>query len=277
MSQDPPAGSDKDDWTTSTRKEFYDYYAEQSNSESTRQRFRSQKDRILKVHGENGPGRSLDVGDIGGGAGSLSMIWAEGGHRVRCVDINAHLIELARKRSVERGLDITFEVASATDLPWQDQSLDVCCMPELLEHVEDWKRCLDEMARVLRPGGILFLSTSNKLCPKQQEFALPLYSWYPGRLKAHYVRLANTTRPELANYATYPAVNWFTPYSLRAALLSRGFDRILDNFDLAALGNLGTAKTLVLSLIRSNPIFRCFGYLLYPGTVLLAQKTRGCP
>lgn len=80
MSQDPPAGSGKDDdWTTSTRKEFYDYYAEQSNAESTRQRFRSLKDRILKVHGENGPGRSLDVGDIGGGAGSLSMIWAEGG------------------------------------------------------------------------------------------------------------------------------------------------------------------------------------------------------
>ncbi len=77
------------------------------------------------------------------------------------------------------------------------------------------------------------------------------------------------------NYATYPAVNWFTPYGLRAALLSRGFDRIMDNFDLAALGDLGTAKMLVLSLIRSNPIFRFFGYLLYPGTVILAQKTRG--
>ncbi len=183
MSRDPASGSGKnDDWTTSTRKEFYDYYAEQSNAGSTRQRFRSQKDRILKVHGENGLDRPLDVGDIGGGAGSLSTIWAEDGHRVRCVDINAQLIELARKRAVERGLDITFEVASATDLPWQDQSLDVCCMPELLEHVEDWKRCLDELARVLRPGGILFLSTSNKLCPKQLEFALPLYSWYPGRL-----------------------------------------------------------------------------------------------
>jgi 2-polyprenyl-6-hydroxyphenyl methylase/3-demethylubiquinone-9 3-methyltransferase len=182
MSQDSAAGSDKDDWTTSTREEFYDYYAEQSNAESTRQRFRSQKDRILKFHGENVPGWSLDVGDIGGGAGSLSMIWAEDGHRVRCVDINAHLIELARKRSVERRLDITFEVASATDLPWQDQSLDVCCLPELLERVEDWKCCLDEMARVLRPGDILFLSTSNKLCPKSLEFALPLYSWCPGRL-----------------------------------------------------------------------------------------------
>ena len=175
MSQDQTTGSGNDDhFAPSTRTEFYDYYAERSTSERTRQRFVSQKEQILKIHGENYDGGSLDVGDIGGGAGTLSMVWAEDRHRVKCVDINAKLIELGRKRATERGLQVTFEVASAPAFPWLDQSLDVCCLPELLEHVEDWKRCMDEAVRVLRPGGILFLSTSNKLCPKQREFTVPL-------------------------------------------------------------------------------------------------------
>jgi 2-polyprenyl-3-methyl-5-hydroxy-6-metoxy-1,4-benzoquinol methylase len=55
--------------------------------------------------------------------------------------------------------------------------MDVCLLPELLEHVADWQSCLNEAARVLRPGGLLYLSTTNVLCPRQQEFNLPLYSF----------------------------------------------------------------------------------------------------
>ncbi len=62
----------------------------------------------------------------------------------------------------------------------------------------------------MRPGGVLYLTTTSCLCPSQMEFRLPLYSWYPGFLKRRYERLAKTTRPELANFAIYPAVHWFS-------------------------------------------------------------------
>jgi 2-polyprenyl-3-methyl-5-hydroxy-6-metoxy-1,4-benzoquinol methylase len=100
----------------------------------------------------------------------------------------------------------------------------VCLLPELLEHVVEWMACLKETARILRPGGVLFLSTTNKLCPSQQEFSLPLYSWYPRPLKRHFEKLAVTKRPELENFARYPAVNWFSFYSLRSELSRLGFD-----------------------------------------------------
>jgi len=110
--------------------------------------------------------------------------------------------------------------------------MDVYVVPELLEHVVDWEGVLNEAARILRPNGVLFLSTTNALCPVQNEFNLPLYAWYPAFMKRHYERLAVTTRPEVANYAKYPAVNWFTFYSLRSALRARGFNRFLDRLDM---------------------------------------------
>src|SRR5262249_52902868 len=142
------------------------------------------------------------------------------------------------------------ETASATDLPLSDASVDVCVMLELLEHVRDWKSCIDECTRVLRPGGALYLSTSNRLCPKQQEYNLPLYSWYPAVLKRRYETLAVTTRPQIANFATYPAVHWFSFYSLKAALQQRGFVGFYDRFDLISLEDRGVLLNALITAIQ---------------------------
>lgn len=50
-------------------------------------------------------------------------------------------------------------VASALDLPLENQSFDTVVSTELLEHVSDPLRALQEMHRVLKPGGYLILST----------------------------------------------------------------------------------------------------------------------
>jgi SAM-dependent methyltransferase len=50
-------------------------------------------------------------------------------------------------------------VASALDLPLENQSFETVVSTELLEHVPDPLRALREMHRVLRPGGYLILST----------------------------------------------------------------------------------------------------------------------
>jgi 2-polyprenyl-6-hydroxyphenyl methylase/3-demethylubiquinone-9 3-methyltransferase len=149
---------------------------------------------VLRVAEREGPVRGpLTVADIGCGAGTLSMLWAEHGHRVFGIDINAQLIKLATERSRESDIKIDFQLGTATDLPWSDESMDVCLVPELLEHVQDWERCLDEFARVIKPGGVLFLTTTNKLCPRQQEFNLLMYSWYPAFIKRYFEKLAVST------------------------------------------------------------------------------------
>lgn len=263
--------SDDPAWDTGTHADFYDYYEKESNSAAARQRFEAIQATLLRLIGAGrGP---LDVADIGCGAGTQSRLWAEHGHRVYGADINAALIGLARQRAAQDGLAVRFEVASATALPWPDQSMDLCIAPELLEHVADWQGVLRELVRVLRPGGALFLSTSNRLCPRQEEFTLPLYAWYPGLIKRHVERLARTTRPELAGYATYPAVNWFTFYGLRDYLAPQGF-ACMDRFDMIDLERHGRLARVLVGLIRKLAPLRFLGHVATSYTVLLAVKNQ---
>jgi 2-polyprenyl-6-hydroxyphenyl methylase/3-demethylubiquinone-9 3-methyltransferase len=150
--------------------------------------------------------------------------------------------------------------------------MDICLLPELLEHVADWRTCLMEASRVLRPKGLLYLSTTNVLCPSQQEFNLPLYSWYPGVLKRYCERLALTSRPEIANHARYPAVNWFSFYGLSRFLAPLGF-RCLDRFDLIDLESKSGSARAVVALLQRSRLLRVLAHVATPGTALVGIRS----
>ena len=256
----------------SSHEQFYEYYARASQNEKTFARFTAIRDMLLRVLRDHTRQATVfEVADIGCGAGTLSILWAESGHRVHGLDVNEPLLTLAKQRAVESHYDIDFRLGSATALPWPDGSMDVCMVPELLEHVAEWETCLQEFCRVLRPNGILFLTTSNKLCPVQQEFNLPLYSWYPAPIKHKVERLAVTTRPDLANFAKYPAVNWFSFYGLRRYLSQFGFDS-MDRFDVMDTSCKGILARMIVLAIRTIPILRFFAHVATPGTMVVAVK-----
>jgi 2-polyprenyl-6-hydroxyphenyl methylase/3-demethylubiquinone-9 3-methyltransferase len=259
-------------WNHSTHDRFYEYYAAESQTDAAQQRFRRARDTILRtLAARRRASPALDVVDIGCGAGTQSIVWAELGHAVHAIDVNEPLVALARERAENAGFAVDFRVGSATALPWPDESADVCLALELLEHVADWRTCLNEFMRILRPGGALFVTTSNLLCPVQAEFNLPLYSWYPGRLKRYFEHLATTTRPDLANYATYPAVNWFTYYGLQNVLARNGF-HCLDRFDMIDVDAKGVPARLIVNTVRSLAPLRYLGHVCTRGTRILALK-----
>lgn len=255
-----------------TNPDFFAYYAKESLSPRTLERFATVRDKALRMLDGAGRGDApLAVADIGCGAGTQSLMWAKLGHAVHGLDVNGPLVEEARRRAREAGASVRFDVGTATALPYGDASMDVVLMPELLEHVPDWEACVDEAVRVLRPGGLLYLSTTNALCPVQQEFTLPLYSWYPAPLKRRYERLAVTTRPELANHAKYPAVHWFTWYGLRRHLARRGV-RCFDRFDMIDTEGRSAAARAVVGLVRALPPLRLLGHVATHGTTLFGLK-----
>jgi 2-polyprenyl-6-hydroxyphenyl methylase/3-demethylubiquinone-9 3-methyltransferase len=247
---------------------FVDYYAAESQSSATRERFARVRDRALELLAEtqerDGP---FDVIDIGCGAGTQAMLWAERGHRVRALDVNEALISIARERARGRGGQAQFDVGTATALPYPDASADAVLLPELLEHVTDWETCLSEAIRVLRPRGVVYLSTTNWLCPKQQEFTLPAYAWYPPPLKRWCERKAVTTHPHWVNHARYPAIHWFSYYALSRWFAARGV-RTLDRFDLLARQPLAPAAKFLVSLVRALPPLRLCAHIASEGTTV---------
>ena len=256
---------------TGSNESFYEYYSKQSLSTATLQRFRGIVDLVMRARGPSAINESLRVLDVGCGAGTQCQYWVDKGHDYVGVDINEPLIRLARERAAEAGQQARFEVSSATLLPFEAASFDVCLLPELLEHVADWQTCLDQAVKVLRPGGIIYVSTSNRLCPKQQEFNLPAYSWYPSRVKRYFERRAVTDWPALANHAKYPAVNWFSYYQLRHWFAERGLNTS-DRFDNMRLDDKTAPARMFVAAARALPPLRLLGHMLTPDTVVVARR-----
>jgi ubiquinone/menaquinone biosynthesis C-methylase UbiE len=251
---------------------FVTYYEQQSTTPETYARFRQTRDQVLRLTPKDSH-QPLRVADIGCGAGTSSRIWAEVGCVVRAIDVNQELISIARSRSIEFGSRIDYSVGFASKLPWPDASFDVVMLPELLEHVPDWKQTLQEAARVLDMGGLLYLSTTNYLCPIQHEFALPLYSWYPARVKKRCVSLSLSTRPEWVNHAKYPAVNWFSPYSLAREFRVLGLETT-DRFGMIGKSSEDRRKRWAAKVISSFAPLRLVAHVLTPYSVIVAQRTR---
>lgn len=253
--------------------EFLSYYQRSSVSQKTFDRFgRIQKCALRLLESSGNTREILDVADIGCGAGTQAMLWARLGHRVSAIDISGTLVGTGATRARESGLRVQFSVGRAQSLPYRSGSFDVVLLPELLEHVAEWEACLEEAVRVLRVNGMLYVSTTNKLCPIQQEFELPGYSWYPSPLKRWVERKALSTHPKWVNHTRYPAVNWFTYYSLRRWLNARGV-RTYDRFDmLAGSGLSGVSKGLV-GAIRSSGAIRFLAQAATEGTTVWGVKT----
>ena len=98
--------------------------------------------------------RVLEVGcGLGADARELAAAVRPGGSVV-AVDVSEAMLAAARERH-DDALDVTYERADVTDLPYDDGSFDVIRVERVLQHVPRVERACEEMARVLKPGGRL--------------------------------------------------------------------------------------------------------------------------
>lgn len=100
--------------------------------------------------------------DIACGTGYGSVILAQAGARIVIgIDLSESALDYANRRYNEPNL--AFCRASASDIPYEDQSFDLVTSFETIEHLQDAERFLSELRRVLSPQGKLYLSTPNAL------------------------------------------------------------------------------------------------------------------
>ncbi len=86
------------------------------------------------------------------------------------IDVDPRQIELATKRVHDKS--ITFAVADVMKLPYENETMDVVFDFSVIYHIENWKNALQEIKRVLKPGGQFILEdlATNSLAPFRRLF-----------------------------------------------------------------------------------------------------------
>jgi ubiquinone/menaquinone biosynthesis C-methylase UbiE len=97
--------------------------------------------------------------DLGCGEGRFTRALAAAAHDITGVDISPELIELARASDPSG----SYLVADADSLPFDDRAFDLVVAFNLLSCVGDLPGAIDEVARVLAPGGRLCLSVVHPM------------------------------------------------------------------------------------------------------------------
>ena len=109
--------------------------------------------------------------DIGCGAGLLSEALAKMGAEVTGIDPAPANIDVARAHAAKGGLGIDYRVTTAEALPADTPLFDAVLAMEVVEHVADRPLFLHTAAALVRPGGLLILSTLNRTL---KSFALAI-------------------------------------------------------------------------------------------------------
>jgi len=121
-------------------------------------RRRSNKVRGMLGQKVGGIPRDIHILDIGCGIGNvLFALHANGFRNIYGLDIERQLVEYARKNVPNTNL----VVADAEHIPFSEQTFDCAACYDLLEHVSKPGKVLDEISRVLKEGGILYMTVAN--------------------------------------------------------------------------------------------------------------------
>ena len=108
------------------------------------------------------PLHGLSLLDIGCGGGLLSEPMARLGARVTGVDAAPRNVAVAALHAEKQGLEIDYRQGAAEALAESGNQFDIVLALEIVEHVADAPLFLKSCGRLVRPGGLLFLSTLNR-------------------------------------------------------------------------------------------------------------------
>jgi SAM-dependent methyltransferase len=183
------------------------------------------------------------------------------GYRAIGIEPMASFIEAA-----DRYLGVSGKVLQGTAerMPLADASQDLVYCNSVLEHVDSPLQSLTEMQRVLRPGGIAFVLTTNRyrisLRGDNGEYSVPFFNWLPEVVKESFVFHHLHYQPELASYSERPAVHWYSFSDLCQLGRHAGFCQFYSTLDLVSPDDPTVApnplKRFVLPRVQRNPWLR---------------------
>ncbi len=124
------------------------------------------RDRLCTHFGRNAnssaPLAGLRILDVGCGGGLLSESMARLGAQVEGIDVVEKNIQVARLHAQRLALDIGYSLRTAESLAAMGRQFDAVLNMEVVEYVADLPGFLNACSRLVRPGGMMVVSTINR-------------------------------------------------------------------------------------------------------------------
>ncbi|MFJ4689188.1 class I SAM-dependent methyltransferase [Streptomyces sp. NPDC088789] len=120
--------------------------------------------------------------DLGTGTGRIAQALAETGS-VEVIAVDRSRLMLQATLAKTKGLPVLALRADAADLPILDATVDAVTCSGVLHHIEDPRRAINEVARVLRPGGLFVIREPNADYPAKwfaplERMAKTAHGWW---------------------------------------------------------------------------------------------------
>lgn len=131
--------------------------------------------------------RRAKVLDIGCSTGILTHHYAGIFGHVVGVDIDDGAVEWAQKNRAADNIE--YRVGDSMDLPFTTDEFDVVTCTHIYEHVPNARRMMDEIFRVLKPGGVCYFAAENRVRLWDGHYDLPLLTVLPKMPADWFVRL----------------------------------------------------------------------------------------
>lgn len=165
---------------------------------------------------------------------------------------------------------------AAEALPVADNSQTAVLLESVLEHVDSPERTLAELYRVTQPGGLVYLTTTNRLAWRNNEYRRRFFQWFPPLLQEAYVHHHLHFDPSLANYTTRPAVHWFSYATLCRLGRGAGFYKFYSKLDVVTAADRPIANSrlrrFLFERIRTSPLLRALALTQEAGGAIFMCK-----
>lgn len=130
--------------------------------------------------------KPLKILDIACGTGDLILKFSKMGYSVYGADISMNMLEVAKEKALKMGLTPEFVLASADDLPFENNLFGAVTISFGIRNFEDRNRALKEIHRTMKEGGVLaileFAQPRNPLWSAVYKFYLAVFVPLAGRL-----------------------------------------------------------------------------------------------
>jgi SAM-dependent methyltransferase len=222
------------------------------------------------------PCRRLHILEVGAAQGRGVWALQQLGHAAVGLEPWGPALQVSRALAAQHAVTLTMVQGTVEWLPFVSGTFDVVLACSVLEHVQDLDESLREIARVLRPDGLLWFYSASALCPRQSEIAVfPAFGWYPGPLKRAVMRWTLRHRPAWIGHSASPAMHWWTPHSARRRLQAAGFDAIWDRWELRRLEEQSGWRRWLVDAAQHSRVVRCGLDVLIPDCAYAARKQNG--